>query len=161
MADHSGKFNPAYKHGHTEGGVFSPTYHSWVAMITRCCNPKRKTWKHYGGRGIGVCAEWANSFHAFLEDMGERPEGTSLDRIDNSKGYSKGNCRWADKTTQARNSDQVVWVVVNGERKRLVEWCEAFGISINTVRDRVKYKGYTYEGAIMRALHQKEKRTST
>lgn len=147
-----GTSNPAYKHGHTNGRVFSPTYHSWASMIVRCSNPKRKMWKHYGGRGIEVCQRWAVSFEAFLADMGERPEGMSLDRIDNDVGYCKDNCRWADKVTQARNSAQVVWVVVNGQRKRLVEWCEDFGISINTVRDRVKYKGFTYEGAILKAL---------
>lgn len=147
----TGKLNPAYRHGHTEGGKFSPTYHSWASMIVRCYNEKRRSYKHYGGRGIVVCDRWRHSFEAFLEDMGERPEGMSLDRIDVDGPYTPENCRWADTTTQARNSKQVVWVTVCGVSKRLVEWCEDLGISINTVRDRVKYKGFTYEAAIRKA----------
>ena len=143
-----GKANPAYSHGHTTGGV-SPTYHSWASMIQRCTNPKRNGWQHYGGKGVKVCPRWA-SFAAFLADMGERPQGTSLDRKRVTGGYNKRNCRWADRKTQARNSTQVVWVVIGGRRKRLVEWCELLNVSINTVRDRVKYYGYTYEEALLK-----------
>ena len=96
-------------------------------------------------------------FENFLADMGSRPAGLSLDRIDVTGDYTKENCRWADNTTQARNSRQVVWVEMFGERKRLVEWCEVLNVSINTVRDRVKYYGLTYQEAILKPKHQRIK----
>ena len=80
--------------------------------------------------------------------MGPRPTGMSLDRVDVQGDYTPENCRWTDTTTQARNSVQVVWVELNGERKRLVEWCEQLGISINTVRARVKFQGMDYPEAL-------------
>ena len=143
-----GSDNPAYTHGHTSG-KFSPEYHSWASMLQRCTNPLRKGYKHYGGKGVQVCARWLK-FENFLADMGSRPEGMSLDRIDVQGNYTPENCRWADKVTQARNSVQVVWVEMLGERKRLVEWCEQLGVSVNTVRDRVKYYGMTYQEAILK-----------
>ena len=97
----------------------------------------------------------------FLRDMGPRPEGHSLDRIDLSKGYFPANCRWATGVEQARNSVQVIWVEIAGERKRLVEWCEELKISINTVRDRVKFYGMDYPTALTtpnRNKLRKEKR---
>lgn len=91
-------------HGHkTRGEKASPTYYSWKSMKWRCTNTAPKDWKHYGGRGIGVCERWVNSFEMFLADMGERPEGHTLDRIDNDKGYEPGNCRWATPAQQRNN----------------------------------------------------------
>lgn len=72
-------------------------------MIQRCTNPKFKDWAYYGGKGVEVCAHWRESFEAFLADMGERPEGTSIDRIDGSGNYEPGNCRWATAIEQAAN----------------------------------------------------------
>lgn len=149
----SGADNPAHKHGHTTG-KFSPEYHSWSCMIQRCTNPKRKSYKHYGGKGVRVCSSWL-VFENFLSDMGARPEGTSLDRIDVHGDYTPENCRWADRVTQARNSVQVVWVEIQGVRKRLVEWCEHYGVSINTVRARVRHYGLTYEEAILKPKRSK------
>ena len=89
------------KHGHAANGI-SPTYHSWASMIARCTNPSNKRFAIYGGRGITVCKRWMN-FRNFLADMGERPKGLSIDRIDNNSGYRPGNCRWTTSVTQARN----------------------------------------------------------
>ena len=116
-------------------------------MIQRCTNPARPYWAHYGGRGIKVCDRWYD-FTNFLADMGERPKGKTIDREDNDKDYEPGNCRWATRTEQARNSKQVVWVELEGITKRLVEWCEELPISINTVRARVKFQGMTYQEAL-------------
>lgn len=78
-------------------------YNTWRGMRERCSNPNHTIFANYGGRGIRVCAEWDNSFPAFLRDMGERPKGCTLDRIDPNGNYEPSNCRWADPKTQARN----------------------------------------------------------
>jgi hypothetical protein len=89
-------------------------------------------------------------FENFLEDMDARPNGLTLDRKNVHGNYNKRNCRWATRTEQARNSVQVVWVEIKGKRKRLVEWCTELEVSINTVRDRVKFYGYSYEEALLK-----------
>jgi hypothetical protein len=81
----------------------TPTYTSWVEMIRRCENPHPKDIKYYQRDGICVCKRWRKSFQSFLDDMGERPEGHTIDRINNDKGYSPENCRWATKKQQVQN----------------------------------------------------------
>jgi len=86
----AGEGNPSFKHGMTGTNI----YRLWVGMLTRCYNPKVKIYKYYGGRGIDVDERW-HDFSNFYTDMGDRPHGLQLDRIDNDRGYSKDNCRWA------------------------------------------------------------------
>jgi hypothetical protein len=86
-------------------------------MINRCTNRSHKKWAHYGGRGITVCPRWRSDFLNFLRDMGERPPGLSLDRIDNDGPYSPSNCRWVDLSTQSKNRRPIAYA---GTRKHPV-----------------------------------------
>lgn len=113
----------------------TPTHNSWAYMHRRCGSPSGDSWNRYGGRGITVCPRW-DDFMAFLEDMGERPPGLTLDRIDSDGHYEPGNCRWVDRTGQARNRKGSVYIEHDGRRLPLVEWAEIHGLPAATVRAR-------------------------
>ncbi|HHT3526417.1 TPA: hypothetical protein ACTYW0_000512 [Enterobacter asburiae] len=89
----------------THGMSSTPTYQTWEAMKQRCLNPKSSYFRRYGGRGIGICDRWM-LFDNFLADMGEKPEGMSIDRINNDAGYEPGNCRWATNSEQGYNKQK-------------------------------------------------------
>lgn len=117
------------KHGHTANGETSREYRVWSAMIARCHNPHAPNFSLYGGRGITVCDRWRVSFEAFLADVGPRPAGASIDRIDNDRGYEPGNCRWATAREQASNRRNNHRVTLGGETRTITEWARMVGIS--------------------------------
>ncbi|TXN33923.1 hypothetical protein [Methylobacterium sp. WL19] len=90
------------KHGHSLSGKKTAEYDAWTNMHQRCSNPNHFKYKDYGARGIVVCERW-NSFETFIHDMGMRPEGLSLERINNDAGYSPENCKWATYAEQMKN----------------------------------------------------------
>lgn len=127
-------------------GYADRTYGIWQAFRDRCNNPNRKDYYRYGGRGITYDPAW-NNFLQFVHDMGCAPEGMTLDRIDNDKGYYKDNCRWATRKQQSHNSTRVKYITIAGETKRLTEWLQAYQVSKNSYYRRVKL-GWSIEQAI-------------
>ena len=112
-----------YIHGHSMvNGKASKTYGVWQNMKNRCNNPNDKFFNDYGGRGIRVCKRWLK-FENFLADMSEKPEGLSLDRIDNDGNYCKSNCRWTTIKIQQRNTRHNILFTIDGVTKCLSEWC--------------------------------------
>jgi hypothetical protein len=105
-------------------------------MKQRCDNPRSTYFLDYGGRGIRYCARWAD-FSAFLSDMGPRPFGMTLDRIDNDGPYSPENCRWATRRQQALNKRVTRWITFRGETKPLAEWAGLLGIGYAKTRKRL------------------------
>ena len=114
-----------------------PEYYSWQAMRTRCNNPTRSCYKYYGGRGVSVCPEWA-SFETFLADMGDRPAGTTLDRIDTNGNYCKDNCRWVSKTEQRLNQDRVAKYEYRGETLSMSQLSKKYSVSFWLIRRRLE-----------------------
>lgn len=121
----------------THRATRTPEYRAWAGMLTRCENDGRKDFPDYGGRGISVCERW-RTFEKFLADMGHRPPGTSIDRIDNAKGYEPGNCRWATSMEQARNRRSSRVLIIGGESATVAEWAQRSGLAYDTLWARVK-----------------------
>jgi hypothetical protein len=105
----------------------TPTHRSWIAMRRRCRAKSHHGYSEYGGRGITICDRW-DDFLIFLADMGERPAGHTLDRIDNDGPYSPGNCRWAPAVVQMNNRRNTWRLTLNQETLSLTEWSERTGI---------------------------------
>jgi hypothetical protein len=110
----------------------------WQNMIRRCYEPNKKDYKNYGGRGIGVCSRWLESFENFYVDMGDCPEGMTLDRKNNDGNYCKENCRWATKIEQMNNKRSNVWKEYKGERKTVAQWARSLDIHEGTLRTRFR-----------------------
>ena len=128
------------------GNAVHPLYRTWSGMKTRCNNPNNKGYESYGGRGIKVCARWNDSFKSFVEDMGSKPEGYSIDRIDNDGDYEPSNCRWASMLEQGNNRRTNVYVTYLGQKKTVVEWCRELGILHKSHYARLS-NGMTHEEA--------------
>lgn len=129
---------------------------TWSKMKGRCLNPKDQAYDRYGAKGVTVCSEWL-SFECFVRDMGPRPEGMSLGRIDNNKGYCKENCRWETKTQQNRNRSNCRPVTIEGVTKNLSEWAEEFGVSRRTLTNRLD-RGCTSHDDLARRVQRKTPR---
>lgn len=143
-----------HKHGHAKKGEsVSPTYKSWLKMKERCSNPKDISFRNYGGRGIGYDPSW-NDFSVFLRDMGERPVGYSLDRLDVDKAYGPANCKWSSRKEQANNKRTNVMLTVDGVTKTMTEWSEATGVKVGTIWRRFSV-GYSSEDCIYKGSFQK------
>ncbi len=120
------------KHGHSRRGFMSREYQTWQGMNQRCDN---LTDQWYGGRGIRVCERWRNGsdgrhgFDCFLSDMGPKPTGTEIDRIDTDGNYTPENCRWVPKSVNCNNKRTNVMLTINCETNTLAEWSRKLGIS--------------------------------
>lgn len=123
-------------HRHTVRSKLTPEYISWMSMKTRCLNPNHKNYDQYGGAGVTICKRW-DDFQNFLDDMGPRPKGTTLDRVNTELGYSAGNCRWATSGEQNRNVSRNVWITFNGQRMVLEDWASRLGITHSSLRRRL------------------------
>lgn len=126
----------------------SPTKRTWEAMIRRCTDPKMPNFHKYGGRGITVCDRWRHSFSDFIADMGEKPDGMSLDRVDNQGHYTAENCRWATPEEQSNNRRGNRFITHEGRTLTVAQWSRETGIKHCTILQRLK-KGWE----VSRVLH--------
>jgi len=127
----------------------TPEYTIWTGMKARTTKHNTNRAYIYIERGIEMCPEWRDSFERFYSDMGPRPSlEHSIDRIDNAKGYSKENCRWATRKEQARNKRNIHQIEFKGQAKCIAEWSESTGISLSTIWARL----HTYNWSVERAL---------
>ncbi len=131
--------------------VHRGSHSSWQHMLDRCYNDKHPHFRYYGGRGIVVCDRWKESFTAFLEDMGDRPNGLTLDRIDTDKGYEPGNCRWATYQEQNRNKTNGTRLTFNGETLSVTNWAERLGVDRATLFSRIQL-GWSVEDTLTKPI---------
>lgn len=133
----------AARHGHTSKVLprRSPEYVSWSSMIQRCTDSGHASYPNYGAKGVRVCQDWLTSFERFLLDMGPRPPGHSIDRIDPLGNYEPSNCRWATNKAQQNNRSNSRVVVVDGARMTITQLAELAGIPPRTAFNRVNKLG--------------------
>jgi hypothetical protein len=122
----------------------TPEYSAWGAMKGRCSNPKYDNYHNYGGRGITVCEEWSNSFTQFFKDLGPRPEGCSLDRIDVDGNYEPGNVRWGTEEEQCNNRTNAQMITHNSKTQTIAQWARETGLSTGLLYSRL-YRGWPPE----------------
>lgn len=129
-------------HRYALPGRVSRTYLTWQRAKDRCLNSDNKRYADYGGRGVAICDRWRDSFEAFLDDMGDAPEGMSLDRWPDLNGnYEPTNCRWATPQMQSDNRRNTIWVEHEGERVSLKSYAALRGVSYKALFNRVRYRG--------------------
>jgi len=115
----------------------TPTYKSWVMMRRRCYNPEAADWQHYGGHGIKVCDRWRHNYDNFVEDMGLREIGQTIERINNNGDYEPGNCRWASRKEQADNRRTNHLIFYKGKQRTLGELSDISGVHRTTIYSRL------------------------
>ena len=135
------------KNSRTHGYSGTPTFKSWDNMRQRCNNPQDDHYLNYGGRGIVVCQRWQGSFENFLTDMGQRPVGCSIDRVDNDGNYEKENCRWATPKQQGRNRRNNVLLTYMGVTCCIGEWAHRTGITGGAIHQRIR-RGWSVEDTL-------------
>ncbi len=147
------------KHGHarTPSRPESATYSCWSALKKRCNNPKNSWYRRYGGRGITVCERW-DKFENFLEDMGPKPDGLSIDRINNDLGYFKENCRWATSKEQNNNRNNTRRFFYKGSLRTTDELADLTGICRETLNSRIYQRKWDLEKALSTPVAPKTKR---
>lgn len=131
------------KHGMSQ----HPLWSVWRGMKERCLDENNKRFSDYGGRGIKICQRWLDSFQAFVEDMGDRPAGHQLDRIDNDGNYEPGNCKWSTRSEQMLNRRNNHILEYRGERLTVSQWSEKLGMTFTALATRIR-RGWTVEEAI-------------
>jgi hypothetical protein len=132
----------------THGMSRKPEYQAWNHMIQRCYNERTCNFTNYGGRGISVCVRWRKSFLNFFKDMGKKPSPKhSIDRLDNSKGYSPSNCRWSDQFQQASNKRGIRDITFLGETMCLKAWCRKLNLRYKNTHKRIFIRGWDVERA--------------
>lgn len=136
-----------FKHGQARPQFRGPTYRSWECMRSRCRNKNNPDFHNYGGRGIEVCHRW-DQFANFLADMGERPCGMTLDRVDVDGNYEPGNCRWASNQAQQRNKRNGTKIPYNGAIYSLRELSEMTGQPYQRLQERIVQRGWSAERAV-------------
>lgn len=141
----------SYRHGGAVRGKADRAYVSWKAMLDRCCNPKHEAYERYAGRGITVCARWMD-FKNFRADMGERPTGLTLERVDNDKGYERDNCEWVTPKAQANNRRDNIHLSFCGRTLPVSSWAQETGISVGLITKRL-LKGWPVERALTEPIH--------
>lgn len=148
-----GKFLPT--HGQTETRL----YYIWTSMKARCFNQNNHSFKYYGNRGITVCEEWKQSFESFAAwaNANGYSDTLTLDRLDNNKGYSPDNCRWADRTAQSRNRRNNRLLTYKGETKTFGEWAEITGIKNEVLWKRLLIYGWSVEKAFTTPVKEHKK----
>lgn len=141
----------AVRRNTTHGMTKHPIHQIWISIIQRCANPKDRSYANYGGRGIAICDEWRHNFKTFhdyvsqLSHCGE--EGYTLDRINNSLGYSPGNLRFATRVEQNRNQRKNVMITHNGKTQCLAAWATELDVSRATLNARLR-RGWSIERAL-------------
>lgn len=139
----------ALKHGNEIGRKKTTELGTYHKMKERCSNPNNKDYVNYGGRGIKVCDRWLESFQNFLDDMGKKPSpDLSIDRINVNGNYEPGNCRWATKSEQNRNTRKTPYIELWGERKSLLEWVEILRFERSSYYKRLA-KGMSPQNALL------------
>jgi hypothetical protein len=125
-------------------------------MLKRCKNKNTPSFENYGGRGIKVCEEWED-FANFLRDMGVKPEGLTLERIENDLGYFKENCKWATRAEQSRNTRRTRFLTFSGKTMCVVDWAQHLKIEKGTLEGRL-LSGWSVERALSEPLHTENSR---